>query len=98
MSKHIIKVADRYMEYSTIVDAPVTAPMTLEEFTAYYKAEYGRAEMRDLPYRLRRVDEVGTSSLLDTCWHETIAGNRAGEPDQRSLSPEEFEAWVKSVS
>lgn len=36
MPRYIIKVADRYMEYSTIVDAVVSVPMSIHEFKEYY--------------------------------------------------------------
>lgn len=36
----------RYLEWSTIVDAPVTFGMTREELATHYRDEYGRAGRR----------------------------------------------------
>lgn len=69
MSRYIIKLTDKrdlkdyYLEWSTIVDAPVTYGMTLDGFKIYYQGEYGISGMRDLPERLKRVEEKGTSAF-----------------------------------
>lgn len=64
MPKFIVKIAGKYLEWSTIVDAPSTYGMTLEQFKAYYRDEYGRLSMRELEERLARVEVTGTSSML----------------------------------
>lgn len=77
MPKYIIKVAGKYMEYSTIVDAVCTMPMTLEEFTAYYKERYGSYAMdREFPERMARVEEKGTSCMNDKSVKNTLRCNR----------------------
>jgi len=68
------------MEWSTVVDAPVTFGMTLEEFTAHYKDEYGRHGLQfEFEQRMKRVEEKGTSSQLHDSVDEVISGNRAGK-------------------
>ena len=46
MPRFILKIEDNskeyYMEYSTVVDAPITYGMDLETFKRYWKEEYGR--------------------------------------------------------
>ncbi len=80
MPKYIIKVADKYMEYSTIVDAVVTMPMTLAEFTAYYRERYGSYAMyEEFPTRMVRVQNKGTSSTGDCSVQETLRCNRMAE-------------------
>lgn len=85
MPKYICKLeidgVDHYFEWSTIVDAPVTYGMPLEEFREYYRSEHGESGMRDLPERLERVEQKGTSSMLDDSLDDLIQGNRAGEDD-----------------
>lgn len=86
MPRYIIKIAGKYMEYSTIVDAIVTHPMTLEQFTEYYlgesrlKPEHARAELAE---RLVRVEERGTSCMLDPSVEVTVACNRMYEGSDR---------------
>lgn len=81
MPRYIIKLTDGddswYMEWSTIVDAPVTPGCSLEEFKDWYLGEYGRKGFEELPERLKRVEKTGTSSLVSTL-KGIIEGNRAG--------------------
>lgn len=83
MSRSIIKLThdgkDYYLEWSSVIDAPVTYGMTLEEFKAYYREEYGRKGMEDLDQRLTRVEASGTSHALFRSVDDEIANNRAGE-------------------
>lgn len=94
MPRYIVKFQDKqnnkdyYLEWSTIVDAPVTYGMSLTEFKEYYKIKYGLEGLKDLPERLQRVETNGTSAHnydLD----ELIADNRAGK-DETELSMEEI--------
>lgn len=48
MPRYIIKIKDKYFEWSTIVDAPVTNGMSLTEFRSYYQSEYGEDAMKNL--------------------------------------------------
>lgn len=100
MSRYIIKLTDKrdlkdyYLEWSTIVDAPVTYGMYLEGFKAYYQQEYGRSGMRELPERLKRVEEKGTSAYppFDSV-DETLSTydlNRDKVGDQREYILENF--------
>jgi RNase P/RNase MRP subunit POP5 len=68
----------RYLEYSTIIDAPVTFGMTLDEFKQHYLEEYGRVGMNDLDGRLERVEQTGSSSYIHKNRAATIRNNRAG--------------------
>lgn len=84
----------RYLEWSTVVDAPVTYGLTREEIQAHIKEEYGQQGLRDLRARLERADAKGTSSWVDRSLKEAIAGNHAGENgeelDERGL-------WLRYV-
>jgi hypothetical protein len=85
MPRYIIKLTDDrsgipyYMEWSTVVDAPVTGGGSLQEFKRYYRREYGNQGMRDLPDRLSRVEAKGTSDHMHADVGELIANNRAGK-------------------
>lgn len=71
MGRFIVKLAHPktgiplYMEWSTIVDAPVTDFLELSEFKEYYMKEYGIREFHHyLGDRLHRADKTGTSSFM----------------------------------
>lgn len=90
MGTFIIKMRDYYLEWSTVMDAPVTFGMSLPEFKKYYRAEYGRWGMEDLEGRLERVEEHGSSARLG--FHrppELFHGNCAG-PDESELAKDEI--------
>lgn len=78
MPRYIVKINNQYLEWSTIVDAPVTFGMSLDEFKEYYSDEYGEAGMNGLSERLKRVEEKGVSSYLDGSVSSLVSFNRAG--------------------
>lgn len=84
MGRYIVKLADRqhktdyYMEWSTVVDAPVTWGMTLDNFKEYYIEEYGKSSVDELEKRLLRVEERGCSAMFDDL-DSLIQTNRAKE-------------------
>jgi hypothetical protein len=67
MPRFIIKITDKstrkdyYLDYSTVVDAPVTHGMDLIKFKEYYLEEYGELEYQRIDERLARVDKNGCS-------------------------------------
>ena len=96
MGRFIVKLVppnstrEFYLEWSTIVDAPVTGGMELEEFKEWYREEHGRIDYDGLQYRLARVEQHGTSSIDTNETPETIiAGNRAG-PNESTLTMDEI--------
>lgn len=93
MPRHIVKIADRgvdyFVEWSTVVDAPVTHGMTFEEIALYYLNRYGTSGMDDFDERIARTKAHGTSCRDKTTAEELIAGNRAG-PDERELTMAEI--------
>lgn len=93
MERTIIKLNNYYFEFSSVVDAPVTFGMTLDEFRQYYRSGYGANGMRDLEERLKRVEAKGTSSYLDESAESQLSFNRAG-PDEAQLTIDEiFDAY-----
>lgn len=71
---------DYYLEWSTVVDAPVTFGMSIDDFKSYYRRRYGEDAIAKLPERLERVEAKGTSSMTETL-AELIKLNRAGEAE-----------------
>ena len=87
MPKYIAKLKeDGYVEWSTIVDAPVTYILTREHMLAHLDAEYGRSSFEGNRERLDRADKYGTS-CIDTNFslEELLLCNRAGDKT-RSIS------------
>lgn len=82
MPHYIIELRDGdarwLLEWSTVVDAPITFGMSEPEFLAYYREQHGERALAGLPERLARVAKAGTSALtwtldglLSTYWdHE----------------------------
>jgi RNase P/RNase MRP subunit POP5 len=88
MGRYIIKIRDQYLEWSTIVDAPVTYGMTLQELREYIKEEYGNEGLEELPQRLERVEKTGTSAHGGDL-EGTLLCNRAGL-DETELTEDEI--------
>lgn len=78
MPKYIAKFGELYCEWSTVVDAPISYLVPLDEFRAYYRAQYGGNGMKDLPDRLARVEMYGTSCLHGQTAADLFSCNRAG--------------------
>ena len=83
---------DMYLEYSTVVDAPVTIAVTRDEMRAYLIKRDGDGgdDGREVDERLNRAKRTGTS-----CRHpggsleSEITCNRAGR-DETEMSREQF--------
>jgi hypothetical protein len=94
MPRYIVRLDDGgtayYLEWSTIVDAPVTSGMTLDQFTTWYGEEYGRAGLEELPPRLERVNQTGVSrAWRGSTVDNLIRCNRAGK-DETCLTREQI--------
>lgn len=85
MGRFIVKLREHYLEWSTIVDAPITYGMTLDELKEYIRDEYGNEGMEQLPARLERLEAKGTSALHEQSAESAIWLNRAG-PDESTLT------------
>lgn len=86
MGRFIVKIKDRYFEWSTIVDAPITKGMSKRQLEEYIKAEYGRQGLEKLAERLNRVESTGTSAHGETL-ETVLSHNRAG-PNESEISAE----------
>lgn len=100
MGRSIIKLTEGeqswYMEWSSIVDAPVTYGMPLEEFREYYRDEYGRSGNEDLESRLKRVEEFGTSHRGYDSAEKHVNINRAGKNETSLTYQQVIEFYCKS--
>jgi len=93
MPCHIIKLRDKYLEWSTIIDAPLTPGLTLEQLQEHLRDKYGPERLKHLPSRLARVEKFGTSMLEGVSVADLIADNRAGENGTRLTEDEIYERY-----
>jgi hypothetical protein len=49
MPSYIIKLEDKYVVWSTIVDAPISRGMSKEKLSQYIEFHYGEGGLTDLP-------------------------------------------------
>lgn len=96
MPRYIVKLTtpagDRYLEWSTVVDAPVTYGMPLDEFTAYYRDRYGSDSDDAFAARMARVEATGVSAR-DCTVRDVVDYNRAG-PNESTLTMKQLIAWA----
>lgn len=93
MGRYIVKIRDFYLEWSTIVDAPITYGLGLVDFVAYYRGQYGAKGMEGLQARLDRADAVGISALDGSTLEGILKGNRAGEGETPLTEPELYRKY-----
>lgn len=92
MPRCTVKLDDnKYIEWSTVVDAPVTYIQTREEHIEHLKAEYGRSYESEIPGRMERADKNGTSwqTSIPKSAKEYLSYNRAG-PKESQISFKEI--------
>ena len=92
MQKLIVKITDDktnkdyYLEWSSVIDAPTTYGLELEEFKRHYAAQYGALGIEALPKLLAQVENTGTSSFFQDI-QGLLNYNRAGD-DREHLDKE----------
>ena len=88
MPNYIIKIEERYLEWSTISDAPNSWAMPLDLFKRWYAVEHGLEAMPRLEARIKRVNYDGCSAY-DYSLEDILRHNRAG-PDETHLPAREI--------
>lgn len=82
MGRGIVKLAaDEFVEWSTIVDAPVTEILSKSEMQQYLYSAYGSSSTEDSDRRLALADANGTS-FRDSTVLELLSYNRAGDREE----------------
>jgi len=90
MPRFIVRLAeDKYVEWSTIVDAPVTFIVSREQMLQYLDSWHGHSSYAENRARLDRADKNGTSAMSPLSMEELIRENRAGEKE-KCISLEEI--------
>lgn len=106
MPRYIVKIdkeeaktsQDLYMEWSTVVDAPVTGLMPLVEFREWHDWQYPPSNpgSRAAPFheRMERVRETGTSAIPSHVTPENLfLCNRAGDNETELTRKEIIEKY-----
>ena len=95
MPKCLIKIKDKYFEWSTVSDSPTTPGMSGAELRQYIKDEYGEDGLQKLPRRLIRIGVRG-HSLNDPSYtvQDIIELNRAGENESYLTIDEIYELYT----
>lgn len=88
----------KYLEWSTVVDAPVTFGVELEHFKRWYLETHGTNSARELAERLERVERFGTSSIPETSTASLTKYNRAGPREQCATLEQLWEMFCSSDS
>ena len=84
MPRYTLKLGDNeYLEWSTIVDAPVTYITDRDEMIAHLRFKYG--DHIDITRHMNIVDEQGTSCRDGQTVEQIISSNRAG-PNESHLT------------
>lgn len=101
MGRFLIRVdtdqGPRYLDYSTIVDAPITNGMTREECSAYLLEENGRRYEHEIEPSIARADAHGTSCRSATSATEAILCNRAGPNETKATLAEIVERYCPGL-
>lgn len=111
MPRYICKTnvdgVDYYLEWSTVVDAPVTYGMPLEEFESYYRIRYGTSQTErytfgkevapsELDKRMERVEKFGTSCVYGTSFESMASGNRAGDNEEELTFEQIVDKFIRN--
>lgn len=90
MSQIIVHHKGAYNIYGTISDgAYFESALTLKQLKIYIKKELGEQGLRNLPQRLERAHQNGTSSIIDESLEDVLLLNRAGK-NERHMSTKAF--------
>jgi hypothetical protein len=96
MARYILKIHDDkldkdfYLDWSSVVDAPITRGMSLEEFNEYLVERYGWDNTpEDLERRMKRVEATGTSAFGYENTDSFFKYNRAGD-NEKTLNKEQI--------
>ncbi len=93
----IIKIRDRYFEWSTVADAPVTHAMTGEQLREYIQHEYGAQGLRELGERMKRVEASGCSGI-GTTLEDLMCCNRAGAKEAHITEDQIYSRYANPLT
>ncbi len=84
-----------FCEWSTVVDAPVTALLPLKEFKSLYISMYGVDGEMDFEERITRAIRYGSSLIEPRSAESIIEGNRAGKHEKELTKKQLIKAYTE---
>lgn len=97
MARFIVQFGDKFLEWSTVVDAPVSTLMTESELRKFMVAEYGETILNTFEYRMARVKEYTTSAMSGITKQDLLECNRAGRNGERVSREADMIALYKNA-
>ena len=88
MGRCIIKLADYYLIWSSVVDAPITLGMSQDQLIDWLETEYGHDGLLWWDRAKPWIEKHGTSEPLYPI--ETILSNNRAGPNETELSKDEI--------
>jgi hypothetical protein len=92
MGKCIIKLEDKYMQWTTVSDSPASLLLPEPLFRRWYFSEYGNSSYMDYRLAMQRVEEHGCSAYGETP-DSVIKNNRAGKGEKKLTRKQLVEAY-----
>lgn len=98
MGRGFVKLVDPvdrsewFLEWSTVVDAPITFGMRRDELEDYVRKEYGEYGLTRLPRWLSWLDKTGTSYQGVSSCEAVLETNYAG-PDEEEATADDIVRW-----
>ncbi len=90
MGRFIVHHDGAFLEWSTVVDAPVTVGMTEAELREHVAEQYGLEGLKMIDGRIARAVANGTSCICPPYdFDDIVSCNRAG-PDETELTREQL--------
>lgn len=86
----------RFMEWSTVVDAPVTWGVPLREYKRYYKERYGSDGMKHLATVLADIERTGAATAFGETAEQAVLCNRAGRGETGLTLQQIIEHWCSN--
>ena len=95
MGKCILHMDGKFMQWTSVTDAPVTPLLPEELFKKYWDAEYGRSGMVDYANLMELAKTKGCSSHYpEDSVNSIIRNNRAGVKEKKLTKAEIIEAYT----
>jgi len=96
VAHYLIKINDKFLEWSTDTAAPTTSGMTLSELSTFIDKEYGADSLKGVP-RLLMLDGLqGTAESDALSVEKLIQGNRAGDDGIELTLDEIYQKYCRS--
>lgn len=98
MPKYIIKLKDKYLEWSSVTDSPTTRGLPRNEMISYLWRQGIREIEEEIRSRLERTDKYGSSMIPPESAEDVITCNQLGYNGTELTAEEIYERYCNDVS